>query len=60
MASRYGVMVEKLTKEQIEKLIQDYTAVGWTVHSLTELGQHLLLSFDWTQDSDPVHPGKEQ
>lgn len=56
MAARQGFMVEKLSKEEIDELIRRYTSLGWQFHSLSEHGSHLLLTFDWLSDSEPVKP----
>ena len=53
MAARQGFMVEKLSNDEIEKLIEKYTSLGWQFHSLSEHGSQLLLTFDWPFDSDP-------
>lgn len=58
MASVYGVMVENLSDESINKMVTAYTNLGWQLQSLGEHGSHLLLTFVWPHDSDPPHPDK--
>ena len=53
MVARQGFMVEKLSQEKIEALIAQYTALGWQLHSLSDLGSQRLLTFDWPFDSEP-------
>ena len=58
MASVYGVMVEKLSDETINKMVTAYTNLGWQLQNLGEHGKHLLLTLYWPHDSDPPHPDK--
>lgn len=55
--TRYNVLVDNLTKEQIEEFDEKFVAVGWTIKGFSTIGSQSYRNYQWESDElKPVYP----